>query len=70
MPNFIITEYFLPFEEISQRLCPNVLKPVDGYIALPTGPGLGLDVHETALRANPGKPFPARSFRSIAEEGP
>ena len=70
MPNFIITEYFLPFEEISQRLCPNVLKPVDGYIALPTGPGLGLDVDEAALRANPGKPFPARSFRSIAEEGP
>ena len=38
MPNFIITEYFLPFEEISPRLCPNVLKPVNGYIALPEGP--------------------------------
>jgi hypothetical protein len=41
MPNFIITEYFLPFEELGQRLCPNVLRPVDGYIALPEGPGLG-----------------------------
>ena len=37
MPNFIITEYFLPFEEISERLCPDVLKPVNGHIALPDG---------------------------------
>ena len=62
MPNFIITEYFLPFEEIGARLCPNLLKPVDGYLALPEGPGLGLDVNEAAVRAEGGKQFPrARS---------
>jgi galactonate dehydratase len=70
MPNFIITEYFLPFEELGQRLCPNVLRPVDGYIALPEGPGLGLNVDETALRAARGKQFPARTFRSLEDEGP
>jgi galactonate dehydratase len=70
MPNFIITEYFLPFEELGRRLCPNVLRPVDGYIALPEGPGLGLNVDETALRAARGKQFPARTFRSLEEEGP
>jgi galactonate dehydratase len=70
MPNFIITEYFLPFEELGQRLCPNVLRPVDGYIALPEGPGLGLNVDEAAVRAHSGKQFPARTFRSIDEEGP
>ena len=70
MPNFIITEYFLPFEEIGQRLCPNLLKPVDGYIALPEGPGLGLEVDEAAVRAAKGKQFPARTFRTIEEEGP
>jgi len=70
MPNFIITEYFLPFEELGQRLCSNVLQPVDGYIALPEGPGLGLDVDEGAVRAHMGKQFPARTFRSIDEEGP
>jgi galactonate dehydratase len=70
MPNFIITEYFLPFEELGRRLCPNVLRPVDGYIALPDGPGLGLDVDEEAVRAARGKPFPARTFRTIDEEGP
>jgi galactonate dehydratase len=70
MPNFIITEYFLPFEELGRRLCPNVLRPVDGYIALPEGPGLGLNVDETALRAARGKQFPARTFRSLEDEGP
>jgi galactonate dehydratase len=70
MPNFIITEYFLPFEEISQRLCPNVLKPVNGHIALPDGPGLGLQVDENAVRTAKGRPFPARSFRTIEDEGP
>jgi galactonate dehydratase len=70
MPNFIITEYFLPFEELGRRLCPNALRPVDGYIALPDGPGLGLDVDEAAVRAAKGKQFPARTLRSIEDEGP
>jgi galactonate dehydratase len=70
MPNFIITEYFLPFEELGQRLCRNVLRPTDGYILLPQGPGLGLDVDEAAVRSARGKQFPARVFRALAEEGP
>lgn len=70
MPNFIITEYFVPFEEFGLSLCPNALRPVDGYITLPEGPGLGIEVDEAALRANPGKPFPQRTFRLPAEEGP
>jgi galactonate dehydratase len=70
MPNFIITEYFLPFEELGARLCPNLLKPVDGYIALPEGPGLGLEIDEQAVRATAGQRFPARSFRLPKDEGP
>ena len=70
MPNFIITEYFLPFEELGQRLCPNALRPVGGYITLPEGPGLGLHVDESAVRAEKGEQFPARTFRSIEDEGP
>ena len=70
MPNFIITEYFLPFEEIGAKLCPNLLKPVNGYISLPDGPGLGLDVDEQAVRAARGQQFPARTFRFPKDEGP
>src|ERR1700704_399149 len=70
MPNFIITEYFLPFEEISERLCPDVLKPVNGHITLPEGPGLGLTVNEQVVRAEKSQQFPARTFRPLTEEGP
>jgi galactonate dehydratase len=70
MPNFIITEYFLPFEEIGAKLCPNLLKPVNGYISLPEGPGLGLDIDEQAVRAARGHQYPARTLRLPADEGP
>ena len=70
MPNFIITEYFLPFEELGQKLCPNALKPTDGYIPLPTEPGLGIEFNEEILRSMPGKPFPKRELRTISDEGP
>jgi galactonate dehydratase len=70
MPNFIITEYFLPFEEIGAKLCPNLLKPVNGYISLPEGPGLGIEVDENAVRAARGQQFPARTFRFPKDEGP
>jgi len=70
MPNFIITEYFLPFEDVGARLCPNLLKPVDGYITLPEGPGLGLTVDEAAVRDTKAKQYPARTFRLPSDEGP
>jgi galactonate dehydratase len=68
MPNFIITEYFLPYEEFGGVVCSNALKPVDGYIDLPDGPGLGLDVLEDAVRARPYKPYPARKFRDYEDD--
>lgn len=70
MPNFIITEYFIPFEELGQKLCRNPLKPVDGYIHLPEGPGLGIEVDEDVVRSMPGKPFPQRSLPLPESEGP
>jgi galactonate dehydratase len=44
--------------------------PVDGYIMLPDGPGLGLEVNESAVRAEKGRQFPARTLRTIDDEGP
>jgi len=70
MPNFIITEYFLPFVEFCDGISPNQLKPKNGYIELPTAPGLGIDVDEDALRKFPGKPYALRKLRSPADEGP
>ena len=70
MPNFIITEYFLPFVEFGDRISRNQLKPKNGYIELPTAPGLGIDLDEGAVRASPGKPYPTRKLRHPADEGP
>ena len=70
MPNFIITEYFLPFVEFGDRISPNQLKPKNGYIELPTAPGLGIDIDEEALQRFPGKTYPARNLRHPKDEGP
>ncbi len=68
MPNFIITEYFLPFEEFGQKLFRNPLKPLNGYIELPDAPGLGLEPDEEAIRSMPYQAYPAREFRFPADE--
>jgi galactonate dehydratase len=68
MPNFIITEYFLPFVEFCDRISPNQLKPKNGYIELPTAPGLGVDVDEEALKKHPGKVYPLRNLRHPKDE--
>lgn len=70
MPNFIITEYFLPFVEFCDQISPNQLKPKNGYIDLPSGPGLGIDIDEERLRAFPGVVYPARKLRHPVDEGP
>jgi galactonate dehydratase len=70
MPNFIITEYFLPFVDFCDKISPNQLKPKNGYIELPTAPGLGVDVDEEALRQHPAKVYPARKLRHPGDEGP
>lgn len=70
MPNFVITEYFVPFVEAGDKVCRNQLRPVDGYIALPTGPGLGLDMIEDAITGMPGRPFPPRVLPFPSDEGP
>ena len=70
MPNFVITEYFLPFAELGREICPGMLAPVNGYIDLPTAPGLGVDLDEEALARHPGKPFPLRALRFPKDEGP
>ena len=68
MPNFIITEYFLPFVDFVDKISPNQLKPKNGYIDLPTAPGLGVDVDEEALQQHPGKVYPARNLRYPKDE--
>jgi galactonate dehydratase len=69
MPNFTITEYFVPYEEFGKTLAHNPLIPVNGYIELPTGPGLGIEMNEAEVRARPYKGYPARKLRMSEDDG-
>jgi galactonate dehydratase len=69
MPNFIITEYFLPFVELGDKICKNQLKPVDGYIHLPQEPGLGIEMDEEALATYAYKQFPLRQLPFPEDDG-
>jgi galactonate dehydratase len=68
MPNFTITEYFLPFVDFCDKISPNQLKPKNGYIELPSAPGLGVDVDEEALKKYPGKLYTGRKLRHPEDE--
>ena len=49
IPNFLITEYFVNFEARGREIARPPFAVEDGYIALPTAPGLGIDLDEAAL---------------------
>lgn len=68
MPNFLITEYFVNFAEIGQQIATTPFQVVDSAIALPTAPGLGIDLDEAALARYPYQEFPARRLRQPHEE--
>ena len=70
MPNFLITEYFVNFTEMGDEISDSALKPENGYIKLPTEPGLGVELDEAALARHPYKEFPDRHLRQFGEEGP
>jgi galactonate dehydratase len=68
MPNFILTEYYLPFAEFADTICKEPLVPKDGYIALPTTPGLGIDLDESTLERHAGFANPAPKLRAASFE--
>jgi galactonate dehydratase len=70
MPNFLITEYFVNLEEWGRGVADQPFEVKDGYIELPRRPGLGLELDEAALDRSPYTPFPPRSPRTPAQEGP
>ncbi|HEX6442623.1 MAG TPA: mandelate racemase/muconate lactonizing enzyme family protein [Stellaceae bacterium] len=70
IPNFRITEYFVNFEGICREIATQGLAVKDGWIDLPTAPGLGIDVDVGRLRAHPHAEVTAKGFRQYWEEYP
>jgi galactonate dehydratase len=68
--NFLITEYFINFEEMGSKISIKPFEVEEGYIRIPDGPGLGVELNEAALVENQAREQPKRSLRQYHEEGP
>ena len=70
IPNFLITEYFLNFQETSRQIAVNPLKVNEGHIQLPTEPGLGLELNEEELLKRPYRQPARRALPEYQQEEP
>lgn len=72
--NFLITEYFLNFQQICDEILVEPLKLDRGFIDLPEKPGLGVDIDMTLLQKYPyktiKKQFPVKGVAHYYEEYP
>lgn len=68
MPNFLITEYFVNFEEAGRAITRSPLRVENSHLALPTAPGLGIDLDEDALARHPYREPPVRTLRRPGDE--
>jgi len=69
MPNFLITEYFVNFEARGQEVATVPFQVDNGYIALPTAPGLGVELRQEVLERYPYREFPLRGLPTYHDEG-
>jgi galactonate dehydratase len=72
--NFLIAEYFLNLDPACKEITVNPLKLKDGFLELPTAPGLGIDIDMDKLKAHPykefKKEFPIKGVAQYYEEYP
>jgi galactonate dehydratase len=72
--NFLIAEYFLNLKPACDEIVINPLKVENGFLELPTTPGLGIDIDMDKLKAHPykefKKEFPIKGVAQYYEEFP
>ena len=68
IPNFLITEYFVNLEEFGREIAVNPFVVEDGYIRLPEGPGLGIELDEERL-GGPSVPALPAPFPQAVQPG-
>ncbi len=69
VPNFLIQEHFLPFNEpwtIDLVTWTPTIDPTNGHLSLPDGPGLGIELVEEVARAHPYDP---NAYLDVHREG-
>ncbi len=70
IPNFLIMEYPVAWEPVANEIARNPLTVEDGAIALPTAPGIGIDLDEAALARFPYRGPRQRQLLSPEDERP
>jgi galactonate dehydratase len=70
IPNFLIMEYPVSWETTADQIAVNPLRVEHGAIALPTAPGIGLELDEAALARFPYRGGRRRPLRLPADERP
>lgn len=58
IPNFVFQEFFYPYLDQYNEILTEPIKYKDGYLEIPTGPGLGTDINEEVIRKRPPVPQP------------
>jgi galactonate dehydratase len=70
IPNFLITEYFVNFEPRAREVVVAPFKVEDGYVAVPTVPGLGIELREDVLARYAYREHAPRTMPTPGDEGP
>ncbi len=68
MPNFLIYEYPHALQEVCKEFTVNPLIPQDGYVELPTEPGIGIEIDEAKLAKFAYHRNPPRPLRTLEDE--
>jgi galactonate dehydratase len=66
-PNFLVQEVMRADVPWRDEVVSGQLPIIDGHVALPTRPGLGIDVDETAIAKHPYRPEP--QIRAVHADG-
>jgi galactonate dehydratase len=70
IPNFLIMEYPVGWERVANEIAVNPFVVENGAIALPTAPGIGIDLDEGALAKYPYRGPRRRTLLDPSEERP
>ena len=58
IPNFVFQEFFYPYLDMYNEVLTEPIIYKDGYLEVPTRPGLGTDIREDVIRKRPPKKQP------------
>jgi len=70
IPNFLITEYFVNFDARAREVAVSPFRVENGYIAVPTAPGLGIELREDVLARYADREHGLRTIPTPGDEGP